>query len=396
MNYLAFIALVSALVATGAMSMDMYIPSFPGMAADLAASAGDVQLTMSVFLFGFAGSQLVYGPLSDRFGRRRVLVWGMFIFVVASIACIFAATVEMLIGLRLIQAFGACSGAVVGRAMVRDRFESNEAAKAFGYLGMTMMLAPILSPILGAWLELAFGWRSNFAVMAGFGGAVLLVTVFLLTETNASPDPDATRISRIATNYLALLRNRRFMGYALSLSFAFAGTFAFVTGSSFVMIDLLAVSPDNFAIMFGLVAGGYLVGSFASTRLVSRLGVDRAIALGATIYVSAALVLIWLAGVGQFSIWSICPPMVVLSFGNGLVIPNCQAGAMSPFPRMAGAAAALMGCFSMVGAGLGGATVAGFYNATQYPMILTTLFSAMALFLCFWLLIWRGREPADP
>ncbi len=391
MNYLAFIALVSALVATGAMSMDMYIPSFPGMSADLAASAGDVQLTMSVFLFGFAASQLVYGPLSDRFGRRRVLVWGMFIYAVASIACVFATSVEMLIGLRLLQAFGACSGTVIGRAMVRDRFELNEAAKAFGYLGMTMMLAPILSPILGAWLEIAFGWRSNFVFMAGFGGVILLVSIFLLAETNASPDATALQIKRIAANYLTLLHSRRFMGYALGLSFAFGGVFSFVTGSSFVIIELLDITPDIFAIFFGFVAGGYLVGSFASTRLTPRLGLDRTIALGVMIYMSFAIILVLAATFGRFDIWSICAPMVVVSFGNGLVIPNCQAGALSPFPRMAGAAAALMGCFSMVGAGLGGAAVAGFYNGTQFPMILTTLFSAAALFMCFWILVWRSR-----
>lgn len=395
MNYLAFIALVSALVATGAMSMDMYIPSFPGMAADLTAPAGDIQLTMSVFLFGFAASQLVYGPLSDRFGRRRVLIWGMVIYCLTSIACTFAVTVEMLIGLRLAQAFGACSGSVIGRAMVRDRYQLAEAARAFGYLGMAMMLTPILSPILGAWLEITFGWRSNFVVMAGFGVIILLVSMFLLAETNKTLDPEAFQIRRMASNYAMLLRNRRFMGYALSLSFAFAGVFAFVTGSPFVMIDMLAITPDLFAIWFGFVAGGYLVGSFVSTRLAPRLGVDRTIALGVTIYLSCALILIWLATLGHFDVWVICLPMIFLSCGNGLVIPNSQAGALSPFPRMAGAAAALMGCFSMAGAGLGGAAVAGFYNGTQFPMILATLLSAVALFLSFWFLVWRGREIAD-
>jgi len=315
----------------------------------------------------------------------------MFIYAVASIACVFATSVEMLIGLRLLQAFGACSGTVIGRAMVRDRFELNEAAKAFGYLGMTMMLAPILSPILGAWLEIAFGWRSNFVFMAGFGGVILLVSIFLLAETNASPDATALQIKRIAANYLTLLHSRRFMGYALGLSFAFGGVFSFVTGSSFVIIELLDITPDIFAIFFGFVAGGYLVGSFASTRLTPRLGLDRTIALGVMIYMSFAIILVLAATFVRFDIWSICAPMVVVSFGNGLVIPNCQAGALSPFPRMAGAAAALMGCFSMVGAGLGGAAVAGFYNGTQFPMILTTLFSAVAMFMCFWILVWRSR-----
>jgi DHA1 family bicyclomycin/chloramphenicol resistance-like MFS transporter len=321
-----------------------------------------------------------------------VLVWGVSIYVLASIACAFATSVEMLIGLRLVQAFGACSGTVIGRAMVRDRYELNEAAKAFGYLGMTMMLAPILSPILGAWLEIAFGWRSNFVFMAGFGGVILMVSIFLLAETNASLDATALQIRRIAANYLTLLRSRRFMGYALSLTFSFAGVFSFVTGSSFVMIDLLNFTPDTFAIFFGFVAGGYLIGSFTSTRLTPRLGVDRTIALGVMIYMSFAIILVLAATFGRFDIWWICSPMVAVSFGNGLIIPNSQAGALSPFPKMAGAAAALMGCFSMVGAGLGGAAVAGFYNATQFPMILTTLISAGALFLCFWILVWRGRN----
>jgi MFS transporter, DHA1 family, multidrug resistance protein len=395
MNYPAFIALVTALVATGAMSMDLYVPSLPAMAADLTASAGEIQLTLSVFLFGFALSQLIYGPLSDRFGRRPVLIWGLAIYFVAGIACTFAPTVEALIGCRLVQAFGACSGGVIGRAMVRDRYQLDDAAKAFGYLGMAMMLTPILSPIIGAWLTIAFGWRSNFAFMAGFGAVILLVTIFVLRETNRSPDPEALRIGRMAANYLTLLRNRRYMGYVLSLSLAFAGVFSFVTGSSFVLIDLLEVTPDIFALLFGLVAGGYLVGAFVSTRLVSRLGVDRTIALGIAIYLPGAMLLTWLAITGVFDIWSICAPMAALSFGNGLVVPNCQAGALAPFPRMAGAAAAMMGFFAMAGAGAGGAAVAGFYNGTQFPMVLTILFNALALVLCFWLLAWRGRKTAE-
>lgn len=392
MNYAAFIALVSALVAGGAMSIDLYIPSMPGMAADLAVPPGQVQLTMSVFLMGYALSQLVCGPLSDRFGRRIVLVWGLVIYLAASLACVFASGIEVLIGLRLIQSFGACAGTVIGRAVVRDRFELADAARAFGYIAMTMMLVPILAPMLGAWFEVAFGWRANFVFMAGFGLALLLATLMFLDETNHSPDAAALRPGRLAANYLTLIGNPRFMGYALSIGFSFAGVFAFVTGSAFVLMDLLKIGPGVYAAMFAITAGGYVLGSFTATRLVGRWGIDRMIALGVTIYAVFAIVLNLVALGGVFSVAAIIAPIAIISYGNGMLTPMAMAGAMEPFPRMAGVAAAMVGFLSMAGAGIGGAVVAEFYDRTQFPMILTTLVSAAALCVCYVALV--RRRPA--
>ena len=385
------ILLISSLVAVGALAIDLYIPSFPAMAADLAADPTRVELTMGAFLMGYALSQLVYGPLSDRFGRRHVLLLGMVIFVLSSFACAFAPDVDTLIALRFLQAFGACAGPAVGRALVRDLYELEQAARVFAYIAMVMIIVPILAPLLGAWFEILFGWRAHFAFMTLAGMLLLAASYACLGETNRFRDPTATRPAQMARNYFELLSNARFMGYSLSIAFAFAGVFAFVTASSFVLIELLALDPRVYALLFGLTAMGYAAGSYLSSRLIPRIGFDATIFLGGAIFLVSAVVMHGLAVGGIFNATAICVPMTALSIGNGMMIPNCQAGAIAPFPRMAGAAAAMMGFMSMGGAGIGGALVARFHDGTQLPMTFASLIGGIGMVMVFYGLVWRRR-----
>jgi DHA1 family bicyclomycin/chloramphenicol resistance-like MFS transporter len=389
-----FIAIVSALVAFSIAALDVYIPSMPAMALDLATDAPMVLLTMGGFLAAYAPAQLIAGPLSDRFGRRKVLVGGTAVYIAASIACAYAATIEALIALRLVQAVGACVGPIVGRAMVRDLHELAEAARVLSYVGMALMVAPILAPIVGAWIEVNLGWRWNFGFMAAFAGVALVAALAFLPETNPNPDRTALQPARMVGNYRIILGDVRFVGYALAIAFAFGGVFSFITASAFILIDLLGFGPQEFSFLFGLCTVGYLAGSFCSTRLTPRRGLDRTILYGTFIYGAASALLAAFAVAGLFNVFVICGPMIGLTFGAGLVVPNAQAGAMAPFPRMAGAAVAMTGFLMMAGAAATGLIVGWLYDGTQMPMVYGILACGAGAVASFYGLVWR--RPGNP
>jgi DHA1 family bicyclomycin/chloramphenicol resistance-like MFS transporter len=389
LGFAALIALVSSMVALGAISIDLYLPSLPGMAADLAAGEDQVQMTVGAFLIGYAVAQLVIGPLSDRFGRRAVFVVGTMIYLAATLGCALADTVETLIWLRIVQSLAACSGTVIGRAIVRDIYGRERAARAYAYLGVVVLVTPMLAPIVGAWLETAFGWRSNFYFMAGFATVMLSAVVVLLSETNVHRDATATGIGGVAANYATLLSSAAFMGYALTICFAFVGVFAFIAGGSIVIIQLLGHTPETFALLFAASAAGHALGSLLAARVTPALGIDRTIAIGVAVYFGGAVAMSALGIAGVFTAWAICAPMTLISFGSGMIMPGCQAGAIAPFPHMAGAASAMIGFLMMSGAALGGAAVAVFYDGTQHPMTWTVLAGALAVTVVYRGLIQR-------
>jgi DHA1 family bicyclomycin/chloramphenicol resistance-like MFS transporter len=389
-----FIAVIAGVVAYGAAAMDVYVPSMPSMASALATDATHVQLTMSLFVIGYAASQLIYGPISDRFGRRRVLIAGTVIFVAASLAGALATSIETLIACRVVQAFGACAGPVVGRAIVRDRYGREGAARIFSYIGMAMVTTPILAPIIGGWLEVGFGWRANFYFMTGFGVVGLVAILVVLDETLAAPNLDALRPKRLVRNYASLLVDPAFMGYALTIACAFGGVMAFITGSSFVLIDLAGVDPPTYGLLFGLTAGGFVVGSFASARRTRRWGIARCVRYGATLNVLAAAALAGLSLAGVFGVWAIIAPMVAISIANGLIFPNCQAGAVGPFPHMAATAAALVGSMMMTASFIVSVVIAAAYDETGRPMTLAILACGVLQWAIFHVLVWRTRGSA--
>lgn len=396
LGFAALIALVSSMVALGAISIDLYLPSLPGMAADLAAGEDQVQMTVGAFLVGYAVAQLVIGPLSDRFGRRGVFVVSIVVYLAATLGCALADTVESLIGWRILQSLAACAGTVIGRAIVRDVYGWERAARAYAYLGAVVLVTPMLAPILGAWLETWFGWRSNFYFMAGFAAVLLLAIVTLLAETNLRRDADALRIGRIAANYAVLLSSGVFMGYALAICFAFVGVFAFISAGSIVIIQLLGHSPQTFALLFAISAAGHALGSLLAARMTPRIGIDRTLLVGVAIHLLGAVALQGFGLAGVFTAAAICAPMTVVSFGSGMIMPGCQAGAISPFPHMAGAAAAMTGFLMMSGAAVGGAAVAIFYDGSQFPMTWTALAGAVAVVVVYASLIRRRRAEPTP
>ena len=306
----------------------------------------------------------------------------------ASVACAYAQSIEALLVFRVIQAFGACSGAVIGRAVVRDLYGPEGSARILAYVAMTMMLTPILAPILGAWLEVTFGWRANFFFIAAFATCVLIAVIAALPETIRTRDRAALKVTHISSNYLTLLSDSRFLGYSLAATFGFCGIWAFITASSFVLIDLIGLSPGRYGVMFALMSGGFAIGSFASARVSQRIGIDRTIICGIALYVVGAASLNGFAFAGILTVMAIEVPTIMMSAGHGLILANCQAGAIGPFPRMAGTASAMLGFLIMSGSSLVGALVAALYDGTQFPMVMAALFSAILLVVSFFSLVW--------
>jgi DHA1 family bicyclomycin/chloramphenicol resistance-like MFS transporter len=383
-------ALLTLLVAAGAISTDLYLPSLPAIGRAFEADTAQVQLTLSVFLAGFAVSQIAYGPLSDRFGRRPILLGGLVIYLLATLACLLAPSIDWLIGARFMQATGACAGVVLGRAVVRDVHGREQAARMLSYMGMAMALAPALGPILGGLLQVWFGWRANFAVLVGFGAACLLGVTIMLPETNRWRDSEATKPWRIFANYRRLATDRAYLGYVLVCAFTYAGIFAFISGSSFVLIVGLGLSPDLYGLCFAAVVLGYMVGTFISGRLTLRIGLERLILAGAVVGALAGALSLALSLAGIFGVWPIIGPVFLFLIGAGLVLPNAMAGAIGPFPTMAGAASALLGFIQMSLAALVGIAVGHFTDGTALAM--TTALAAVGLAaLLSYLVLVRGR-----
>jgi DHA1 family bicyclomycin/chloramphenicol resistance-like MFS transporter len=390
---LSLAILLTTLVALGPLSTDLYLPALPTLAQAFATDAARVQLTLSVFLAGFAVAQLFYGPLSDRYGRRPVMLFGLALYFVSSLACMLAPGIDTLILARFFQALGACAGPVLGRAIVRDVYGPVQAARVLAYISGAMAIAPMIGPLLGGWLTVWFGWRANFAALTLFSAVQVAATFMLLGESNAHRDPEATRPRRIAGNFGDLLSARLYLGYLLCFSFAYAALFSFISGSSFVLIELHGLSPQWYGASFGFVVTGYIAGTVASGRLTLKLGPPRMVLMGALLGTAAGTLMAVLALAGVHSVWAILLPMVVFMVATGLVMPNAIGGALAPYPKMAGAASALMGFVQMSLSALVGIAVGHAYAGTAIPM-------ATAIALCGWAVLgsyfWlvRGSPPA--
>ncbi len=353
------VVVLALLTGFGPLSTDMYLPALPTIRADLATDLAGVQLTLSAYLVGFAVAQLLYGPLSDRFGRKPAVLIGVSIFAAASIACAMAPSIEVLVVCRVLQAVGACAGPVLGRAIVRDLFEPQEAAKLLSILAMAMGLAPALGPIAGAALLEVAGWRTIFLALAVFGGA-MLIAVTAIPETNTRRDPRATDVRRFSANVAELARHSVFVGNVLAISGCYAGLFCFISLSSHTMIDGFGIDPDQFALMFATIVVGYSFGAFLSSRITQRVGMDRMVTLGLAAN-SIAGAAMWVFALIDAGPWAQVFAMAGFMIGCGVLLPNVMASAVGPFPHMAGTASAVLGftqCCLAALVGLGVASIA--------------------------------------
>ncbi len=340
------LALLMAMTAIGPATLNIVVPALPGLVTRLASDTGTVQLILSLYLLSLATAQLLLGPLSDRFGRRPVVLAGLALSVVASLAAIAASSIGALIGARVVQAIGASTGIVIGRAIIRDLFERDRAAAMIGLVTTAMVIAPMVAPMIGGILDTAFGWEAIFLFLAVFSGVVLLWAVFVLPETR--PARVAQSPGMLIQEWRALIGSAKFHGYVLCGALGSASFFTFLGGGPYVVVTLMGRSSAEFGVWFAVTSLGYMSGNFTASRLSQRFGVDAMIVIGIVFQlIGAGLTALLVATMPEAGPAIIFLPQLVISFGNGLLLPNAIAGAISVRPQAAGAAAGMTGFAQM-------------------------------------------------
>ncbi len=372
------ILILGALSAFGPLAIDFYLPGFPAMALAFGTDEKHIQLTLAAYFLGLSIGQLVYGPAADRFGRRKPLLVGVTLFSVASLACAFAPNLEWLIGARFVQALGGCAGMVIARAVVSDTCDAIGSAKVFSQLMLVMGLAPILAPMLGGVMVNAYGWQSIFLALTLFSAACLIAVTRGLPES-LSPERRAP-LSGAPRQYLSLLGDRVFIGYALSGGIAMAGMFAYVAGSPFVFIKLYGVPAEHYGWLFGMNAAGFILVAQINARLLRRFGPAFLLSRAILVYLTAALTVLGISLLRTEALWPLLVPLFICLASLGCIIPNASACAMNGQGRRAGSASALLGCLQFSVAAGASSLVGLLHDGTATAMTLViSLCAALAV-----------------
>ncbi len=388
----ALTALLAALSAVGPLTTDLYLPSLPDIVRLLDTTTSRGQLTISAYLIGFAVGQIVYGPVSDRHGRKPVLIGAIMLYCLASLTCAFSTSIEMLIGARALQALGGCGGIVLARAVVRDLYSGARAGRELSLMASVMALAPVLAPIAGGALQTAFGWRSSFLVLVVAGLIGIVVIWMLLPETLKTRAAEPVSLGSMLASFREVARDPAYRAYLGLATTSYAGLFAWISAASFVLQDLYGLSPLSFGVAFAAGSIGYMVGSTFAARLVVRIGLDGIIGIGGVTLTVGGLGMVASLALGLTSAMSLVFPMAIYLAGLGMVMAQSIAGAMTPFPQRAGVASALLGFVQQSVSAICGAVVGSLLGQSAWPLA-----AAVAAMGCTTLLLWivtrsvRGR-----
>ncbi len=378
---LALLALLSAFTP---LSIDMYLPALPMIAADLRGTAGDIQLTLSAFLIAFGFGQIFYGPAGDRFGRRPVILTGLATYIVASIGCAFAAEAGHRVLLRQLPGLAACGGVVLARTMVRDLAEKDQAARAMSLMHACSTIAPMLAPLIGGQVLWFLGWRAIVWVLAGIGVLAWTATWLRLPETLRPEYRQPLHIGSVLKRYGELVRHRAFMGYALTGAFQFAALFSFLSGSPFVFIERYGIEPRLYGVIFGAQVMFLTLGSLTNARFVPRVGAQRMLRAAVIVPAIAGPTVLVMglaeAHTGAIGLWPFLPLFVLQIASNSFIGANAIAMALQRYPHMAGTASSLMGVLQFGIGALFGAIVGQAFDGTIVPM---TAAMGIAGVLCF-------------
>lgn len=373
-----FILLMAGLMTMSAMTIDINLPAIPATAADLGAPTSLISVTVTIFFAGFAVGQAIYGPMSDRFGRRPVMICGIVLFVVASVACAAARDAQMLLAMRLLQGFGAGAGPVLGRAIIRDLFQGPQMARVMSFAMAAFITAPIIAPSIGAVILLVASWRWIFLFLAGYGLVLILVAVLLVRESLARPDPQALRPSRIVAAWAAVLRDRDSRLFGAIGTLALTSLVVYLANASAVFMAGYGLTPSEFGVTFAAIAACSAVGNLVNARLVRHVPLVRLIGLGALLgCLALGLSLgLWLAGAD--SPWVLLPGFGGFFFCFGLIVSNSTTLALAPHGSIIGAATSALGVVQSVVPAAVASLVATGYDGTPLPTTVAMLVLTVA------------------
>jgi MFS transporter, DHA1 family, multidrug resistance protein len=361
----ALTALLAFLTSFGPLSVDLYLPSMPALAAALAAPPSHVQLTISLYLIGFAIGQIVYGPVSDRVGRKPIIIMSFALYCLATLICFFSTSIAVLIAGRFLQALGVSGSIVVVRAVVRDMYEGARAGRQLSAMGMLMGFAPILAPLSGGVLQTAFGWRAGFVFLIVLGALAGVLAWRYLPETHRVGA--AAPLSGLWRNYRRVATHPVFLANLAVGAVAYGGLFAWIAGSSFVLQFTFGFSPLVYAVAYATSCLGFVAGSTLATRFVLRLGLDRTAGFGALACAMAGVGML-IGAAGLFSEAMLIGSMAFYLLGLGLLQSQMVAAALTPFPDDAGTASALIGFAQQCAGAIVGTTVGALVGTSVWPM----------------------------
>lgn len=384
------ILILGLLTAIGPFSIDMYLPAFPAIAEDLNTTVAKVMLSLSSFFIGISVGQLIYGPMLERFGRKKPLYAGLFIYLLASIGCAATASVDSLIAFRFLQALGSCAGMVASRAMVRDLFDIKDNAKIFSSLMLVVAVSPIIAPTAGGYITAALGWRYVFAVLIIVVIAIIVLVYFLLPESK-EPDPShSLRPKAVIKNFVSIIVQPQFYVFALTGAVAASGLYAYISGSPHVFIELFGVNEKQYGWIFAIIAMGIISASQVNTIVLRKHTSERVVQIA---LLSQCIIGLALASVAFFEVRELYLTMGLIFLYlccQGFIFPNASALTLAAFGHNAGNASALMGAFQMGIGAIASASVSFFQNDTELPMSGVMALCSIIAFLIFML----GRKKA--
>jgi len=380
------VLLLGLLAAQGPLSFDMYLPGLLTIQADMNATAAQVQLTLSSFLIGLATGNLIYGPLSDRYGRRPVLLSGLLLYTVTCLLCAVASGIHGLILFRFFNAVGGAAGMVLGRVIIRDYFPPRQTARLISLMAMIMLVGPMISPMIGGQLLVFTGWRSIFGLLTGVGLFALILTIFTLKESHPKERRNPLNILTTLKAYGTILADRRGLGYTLCGGMASGVVFTYITSSPFVFIEFYGVKPVHFGYLYGVIVAGLLVGNYVNSHLVMRANVQRLIryAHGLRLLAVAGLLLLVLHP-GAGGMLAAMVVLLVPAIGvSSLIVPNIMADMLHRFPDISGTASSVLGAFTFGTGALAGAIAGILHDGTALPMVQTMLAFALGSAAAYW------------
>ena len=382
-NKFFLILILGLLTAIGPFSIDMYLPAFPDIAKNLHTSVAQVMLSLSSFFIGISAGQLLYGPLLERFGRKKPMYAGLSIYLLASIGCAMATSVNSLIIFRLLQALGGCAGMVAARAVVRDLFEVKENAKIFSMLMLVVAVSPIIAPTLGGYITSLFGWRYIFIILIGINLAIIAGVYFLLPESK-KPDPHfSLKAGAIIKNFAGIIKHPQFYTYTLTGAIAYAGLYAYISGSPYVFMEMFRVNERQYGWIFSLIAMGVIGSAQVNNIALRKYSSEEVIKIATFCQGIIGIILAVLSYFGWLELYSTIFLIFLFLCGQGFIFPNASALCLAPFPHTAGSASALMGAIQMgIGAGTS-ALVSILQNGTSLPMAAVMACCSVTAFLVF-------------
>ena len=378
------IVLLAATSALGPAGMQILLPALPVIQDDFSVSNDVAQLTLSLSMFSIAIGTLVYGPMSDKYGRKPTMLLGIFIAIIGSIFCYLADSIGWLIAGRIIQAFGGAVGLVLARAIVRDVYGAEESARVIATLVMVMVIAPMMSPALGGEMMNRFGWESVFLVIAGASVIIFVFLILRQPETLVTP-VQFEGIGSMLRTFDGLLKSRPFCGYAFCVTFVSVVFFSFISAAPEIMVSVLNRPPTEYGYYFVMIPIGFMIGNYVTRHFGRSISIDSMIVLGSTIAISGIVLAIVLNLVGLSHPLALFLPVSIAVFGNGITLPNAQAAAINEFPQYAGSASGLTGFLQMSVSAVAAQFVAFIFNETAYPLLIMMLLaSVISLFLFRW------------